>query len=334
MNYITLFVITVVKIAVVLGALLFCVAYSTLLERKVLAFMQDRYGPNRVGPFGLLQPLADGLKFIFKEDIIPATANKILYNLAPAVSLIPALMAFAVIPFGRDIQIFGQTVKMQIADLNVGILYIFAITSLGVYGIVMAGWSSNNKYSLLGGLRSSAQMISYELSLGLSIIGVLMLSETLSMSGIVAAQSGMWNIVYQPLGFLIYLISGIAELNRGPFDLPEAESELVAGYHTEYSSMKFAIFFMAEYANMITVSAIATTMFLGGWNPPHPSLGFIPPVVWFLIKVFAFIYFMMWIRATFPRLRYDQLMRFGWKVLLPLALLNIVFTATVMLFIK
>jgi len=331
---ITLIIITFVKILIVFGALLFCIAYSTLLERRVLAFMQDRYGPNRVGYFGLLQPLADGLKFIFKEDIIPKTANKILYNLAPAISLIPALIAFAVIPFGRDIEILGETVKMQIADLNVGILYIFAITSLGVYGTVVAGWSSNNKYSLLGGLRSSAQMISYELSLGLSIIGVLMITETLSMSGIVAAQSKMWNIVYQPLGFLIYLISGIAELNRGPFDLPEAESELVAGYHTEYSSMKFAMFFMAEYANMITVSAIATTMFLGGWNPPHPSLGFIPPVIWFLIKVFAFIYFMMWIRATFPRLRYDQLMRFGWKVLLPLALLNIVVTAAVMVFIR
>ena len=314
--------IAIVKVLVVFTAMLLVVAYMTLMERKVLGHMQVRYGPNRVGHYGLLQPIADGIKLFFKEDIIIPHANRIIYILAPTVIVITALMSYAVIPFGDHITILGQKVDLVVADVNVGLLYLFAISSLGVYGVVMGGWASNNKYSLLGAIRSSAQMISYELSLGLSIIGILMITGSLSTLKIVEAQSQVWFIVYQPLGFIIYLISAVAECSRTPFDLTECENELVAGYQTEYSSMKFGLYYLAEYAHILVVSSLAVSLFFGGWHGP-----FLPPVVWFLIKVFIFIFIFIWVRATFPRFRYDQLMKFGWKVLFPLSLLNIMLTA-------
>lgn len=311
---------TLVKIALVMGLVLLAVAYLTWLERKVIGDIQVRFGPSRVGPFGLLQPIADGIKLMFKEDIVPTNADRWIFLLAPAVSFIPALIVFAVIPFGPS---------FVITDVNIGLLYVFAVASLGVYGVVLAGWASNSKYALLGGLRSSAQMVSYELSLGLSVVGVVMMTGSLSLVDIVEAQGGSWlgilprwNIFPQILGFVIFLISSNAEMNRAPFDLPEAETELVAGFHTEYSSMKFAMFFMAEYAHMIAASAIATTLFVGGWQGP-----LLPPLFWFLLKVSGFIFLFIWLRATLPRFRYDQLMSFGWKVLLPLALANVVLTA-------
>lgn len=319
-----LVVIALIKVLVVFTAMLVIVAYMTLLERKVLGHMQVRYGPNRVGPYGLLQPIADGLKLFFKEDIFVPYANRVIYTLAPAVIVITALVSYAVIPFGDTIEIMGQKIDLVVADINVGLLYLLAISSLGVYGVVMGGWASNNKYSLLGSIRSSAQMISYEISLGLSIVGVLMLAGSLSMVKIVEAQSSMWFIVYQPLGFIIYFISAIAECSRTPFDLTECENELVAGYQTEYSSMKFGLYYLAEYAHILVVSSLAVTLFFGGWQGP-----FLPPVIWFLIKVFIFVFLFIWIRATYPRLRYDQLMKFGWKVLFPLALVNIMVTALV-----
>ena len=316
--------IALVKVLVVFTAMMLIVAYMTLMERKVLGHMQVRYGPNRVGPFGLLQPIADGLKLFFKEDIIVPHANRLIYIFAPTVIVITALVSYAVIPFGDSFTILGQKVDLVVADVNVGLLYLFAISSLGVYGVVMGGWASNNKYSLLGAIRSSAQMISYELSLGLSVIGVLMITGSLSTVQIVEAQSKVWFIVYQPLGFIIYLISAVAECSRTPFDLTECENELVAGYQTEYSSMKFALYYLAEYAHILVVSSLAVTLFFGGWH------GWIlPPVICFLIKIFVFIFFFIWVRATFPRFRYDQLMKFGWKVLFPLALLNIMITAVV-----
>jgi len=318
---------TILKIALVMGLVLLAVAYLTWLERKVIADIQVRYGPSRVGRFGLLQPIADGIKLMFKEDIVPANADRLIFLLAPVISIIPALIVFAVIPFGPS---------FVITDVNVGLLYVFAVTSLGVYGIVLAGWGSNSKYALLGGLRSSAQMVSYELSLGLSVIGVVMMAGSLSLVDIVEAQKGSWygilprwNVIPQFLGFVIFLVSSTAELNRAPFDLPEAETELVAGFHTEYSSMKFAMFFMAEYANMIGASAMATTLFLGGWQGP-----LLPPVIWFLLKVFCFLFLFVWLRATVPRFRYDQLMGFGWKVLLPLALVNLMLTAAALLIVS
>ncbi len=320
--------IALVKVLVVFTAMLLIVAYMTLMERKVLGHMQVRYGPNRAGPYGLLQPIADGIKLFFKEDIIIPHANRLIYIFAPTVIVITALMSYAVIPFGDNITILGYKVDMVVADVNVGLLYLFAISSLGVYGVVMGGWASNNKYSLLGAIRSSAQMISYELSLGLSIIGVLMITGSLSTMKIVEAQSQVWFIVYQPLGFIIYLISAVAECSRTPFDLTECENELVAGYQTEYSSMKFGLYYLAEYAHILVVSSLAVTLFFGGWHGP-----FLPPAVWFLIKVFIFIFFFIWIRATYPRFRYDQLMKFGWKVLFPLSLLNILITAGVMSFL-
>jgi NADH-quinone oxidoreductase subunit H len=328
-------VVMLVKIGVVFGALLLTVAYMTWIERKVIADIQVRLGPTRVGPYGLLQPIADGIKLMFKEDLVPTQVDRAVYLLAPSLSIVPAFIAFAVIPFGETTTLFGllsKPVDLHITDINVGVLYVFGVASLGVYGIVLAGWSSNNKYSLLGGLRSSAQMISYELSMGLSVVGVLILVGSLSLVDIVKAQAGAfwllglpipkWFIFSQPLGFCIYFCCALAETNRAPFDLPEAETELVAGFHTEYSSMKFAMFFMAEYANMITVSALATTLFLGGWLGP---IG--PSPVWFIGKVFVLLFVFIWIRATLPRFRYDQLMNFGWKRLLPLALLNIAVTA-------
>jgi NADH-quinone oxidoreductase subunit H len=317
-----------VKSLVVLTVMLLIVAYMTLMERKVLGHMQVRYGPNRVGPFGLLQPVADGIKLFFKEDIIVPHANRLIYIFAPTIMVVTALMSYAVIPFGDSFTILGQKVDLVLADVNVGLLYLFAISSLGVYGVAMGGWASNNKYSLLGSIRSSAQMISYELSLGLSVIGVLMITGSLSTLQIVEAQSKVWFIVYQPLGFIIYLISAVAECSRTPFDLTECENELVAGYQTEYSSMKFGLYYFAEYAHVLVVSSLAVTLFFGGWHGP-----FLPPVIWFLIKVFIFIFFFIWVRATYPRFRYDQLMKFGWKVLFPLALFNIIITAVVLSFL-
>lgn len=322
------FIVTLVKIVIVVLALLTACAYATYLERKVLGHLQHRIGPSYAGPFGLLQPLADGVKLIFKEDIVPDNVERITFALAPIVSFIPAILVFAVIPFTSEFDLFGllpSATKGVISDLPIALLFVFAIASLGVYGIVLAGWSSGSKYSLLGGIRSSAQMISYEVSYGLSIVGVILVTNTFSLTEIVSQQSGSildWNIIKQPLGFLLYITCAIAETNRAPFDLPEAESELVAGYHTEYSSMRFSMFFISEYANMLAVSAVAVTLFFGGWSGP-----FFPPIFWFLAKILVFMFVYIWLRATFPRFRYDQLMDFGWKVLFPLALLNTMITA-------
>ncbi|MHB1841968.1 MAG: NADH-quinone oxidoreductase subunit NuoH [Sulfobacillus sp.] len=297
--------------------------YLTLIERKLLGRFQLRPGPNRAGPFGLLQPLADGVKLLLKEEIIPAGVDRFVFLIAPMLSLLGALMAFAVIPFGSPVHIFGRLVPLQIAGPSLSLLYVFAVASLGVYGIVLGGWSSQNKYGLLGGLRSSAQIISYELAMGLSVIGVLLAAGSADLNQIVSAQTKEWFVFPQIVGFIVYFICAIAETNRAPFDLPEAEQELVAGYHTEYTGMKFAMFFMAEYINMITVSALATTLFLGGWHGPS----ILPSYLWFLIKVAIFLFVFVWLRATLPRLRYDRLMAFGWKVLLPVALLNALGTA-------
>lgn len=324
-----------VEIAVVLGIVLFHVAYLTYFERKILSDMQDRLGPMEVGPHGLLQPLADGLKLFFKEDIIPSGADKIIFSIAPIIVLVPALIGFAVVPFAKgSITIFGLTFRPFITDVNIGILYIFAFTSLGVYGIILGGWASNSKYALLGGLRSAAQMLSYELTLGLSIISVLLLAQSLSMVKIVEAQEKIWFIMLQPVAFVIYIMSAVAETNRLPFDMPEAESELVAGFFTEYSGMRFAFFFLAEYANMVLVSCIATTLFLGGWHAPFKFLEFIPPTIWFILKVYFILFFYIWIRGTLPRLRYDQLMKLGWKVMLPLSLANIIVTSIVIYIVR
>jgi NADH-quinone oxidoreductase subunit H len=327
-NAIIYAILSTIKIGVVIGVLLLVIAYLIWVERKVMAHMQVRMGPMRVGWHGLLQPIADGLKLITKEDIIPANASKILFIASPAIAMVPALLSIAVIPFGDTISIMGVSIDMVITDVNIGILFILAVSSVGVYGILLGGWSSNNKYSLLGGLRSSAQMISYELSMGLSLIGVIMMTESLSLVDTVNAQAGLWFVVLQPVAFVVYAISAIAETNRCPFDLPEAETELVSGFHTEYSSMKFALFFMAEYANIITVSAVGVTFFFGGWRGP-----FLPPVVWFLIKMAMCIFFFVWLRSTFPRFRIDQLMQFAWKILLPVAIANVLITGLVMSFL-
>ncbi|MEK7797974.1 MAG: NADH-quinone oxidoreductase subunit NuoH, partial [Nitrospirota bacterium] len=348
------------KIAVVMVTVLLTVAVLTLAERKVLSWMQDRMGPMEVGPYGILQPIADGIKLFFKEDIIPSGANWLLFSLAPIISLIPAFIGFAVVPYGPNIEIelYGVTIKpFIITDINIGILYVLAFASIGAYGVILGGWASNNKYSLLGGLRAAAQVISYELNVGLAIIGVIILSGSLSMVTIAEKQAGgilNWNIigmghglgiwwwipVTQVIGFVVYVISSVAETNRLPFDLPEADSELVAGWMTEYSGMRFAFFFMAEYANMILVSCIASVLFLGGYHAPYPGtlfpgiLGYFEGIAWFTVKVYGFLFLFFWIRATLPRLRYDQLMRFGWKVMLPLALANIVITSIVVYFLR
>jgi NADH-quinone oxidoreductase subunit H len=316
-----------VKALILVLVLLGAFAYMTLLERKVVARMQNRYGPNRVGPLGLFQPLADGVKLVFKEQIIPREAKTFIYALAPCLSLIVALCAFAVIPVGPDsLNIFGQ--KPWVADLNIGILYILAVSSLGVYGIALGGWSSGNKYSLMGAIRSSAQIISYELSLGLAILGVILLSHSLRMNDIVTKQQNLWFIVPEIIAFIVYVIAAVAEVNRAPFDLPEAEQELIAGYHTEYSGLRFAMYFAAEYINMVTVSSIATTLFLGGWHPFFIGPDELGPL-WFILKVLLFLFGFIWLRATLPRLKYDRLMRFGWQVLLPLAVLNLVVTSVI-----
>ena len=330
------FIIICVKVLVVFAATMLTVLMMIYAERRVSAFIQGRLGPNRVGPQGLLQPIADGIKFLMKEDIIPDGVNKPIYLLAPVIMLIPALMTFAVIPFWSDITLFGRQIPLQVADVNVGILYVLALTSIGVYGIVLAGWSSNSKYSLLGGLRSAAQLISYELAMGLAVVSIILLSGSLKLNDIVADQQGYlfsWNVFKQPLAFIIFLIAVYAETNRLPFDLSEAEQELVGGYHTEYSSMKFAMFFMAEYANMITAAALTVTLFFGGWDVPlinETSLGIwgtVLSVLSFILKMGFFLFLFIWVRWTFPRFRYDQLMKIGWKVMLPIALLNIFVTA-------
>jgi len=318
-----------VKTIVVISVLMLFVAYLTLAERKILGRLQVRFGPNRVGPYGLLQPIADGIKSFTKEDIIPANADKPLFVLAPMIALFSALSLFAVIPFGGTVHVFGRAVKLVIGDVDIGLLFVFAFATLGEYGIVLGGWSSGNKYGVLGSLRAAAQMISYEVSLGLICMGTLILAGSLRLSDVVEAQAHIWFVVYQPFAFLLYLVAGLAEINRTPFDMPEAESELACGFNIEYSSMKFALFFMAEYAHMVAVAALATTLFLGGWLGPFsstmPGLG----PLWFFIKVCVLVFFFIWERGTFPRLRYDQIMQFGWKVLFPLALANVVVTALV-----
>ncbi len=332
--------ISLVKTVIAIIVLLTAVAYTVWLERKVVGHIQNRWGPSYVGPFGLLQPLADGLKFIFKEDLTPPHVYKPLYIAAPMISLIFALTSIALIPIGNWVSIGDLDTPLQITDVNIGLLILLGITSMGVYGVALAGWSSNSKYSLLGGLRASAQMVSYEIALGLSLVGVLIMAGSFSLREIVQSQQGSWHHIIphwnlfrgQFVAFFIYLMAAYAETNRVPFDLPEAETELVAGYHTEYSAMKFAMFFMAEYANMITVSCLATLLFLGGWNGPlfGPAiLQDLLPIFWFVLKVFAFIFLYIWVRGTLPRFRYDQLMDFGWKFLFPLAVANLVITGLI-----
>jgi len=324
----------VIKSAVIIMIILGGFAYLTLFERRVLARMQTRIGPNRAGPWGLLQPVADGIKLIFNEELIPAQADRVLFILAPVITVVPALIILAVIPLGPEVTLFGRSYYLGLAsNINVGVLYILAVASIAVYGIVIAGWASGNKYALMGGVRSTAQMVSYELALALAFVGPIMLAGSMSVDAIIEGQTHLWYVILQPLGFLIFLIAAVAEINRAPFDMPEAEQELVAGYHAEYSGMKFALFFMAEYGKMIAVSFIAATMFLGGYLGPFldrwPLLG----PIYLFIKVVALLFFLVWLRATFPRFRYDQLMAFGWKILLPLGLLNVVITGVIIVLV-
>ena len=332
-------IIALIKIIIVVSILLLTVSYAVYFERKISAWVQNRVGPNRVGWLGLLQPFADVFKLILKEDIIPEKANKFIHTLAPIIAVVVAFSTYAVIPFGPQVEMFGYKINLVVADVNIGILYVLALTSLGVYGITFAGWSSGSKYSLLGGIRSSAQMISYEVSMGFSVAGVIMLASSLEPLQIVAAQKGlMWNAFVQPVGFITFLVASFAETNRLPFDLPEAEPELVGGYHTEYSSTKFASFFLAEYANMIIACGLIVTLYLGGWQVPFiEKLGLsstlvpIIQVAAFVVKVIGMLFFMIWIRWTIPRFRYDQLMNLGWKVMFPLALLNIIWVAVLIM---
>lgn len=332
-----------ILVVVIFLITLLVAAYSTYAERKVAAFLQDRIGPDRAGPFGILQPLADGLKFIMKEEIIPNVSNKFLFILGPCIAMMTALMAGVIIPWGGTLTINGERYSLQIADLNIGILYVFGVVSIGVYGIMIGGWASNNKFSLLGAIRASAQMISYEIAMGLSIIAFIITTGTLSLGEISAMQAGgegstwnFWNVVYQPLGFLIFLICAFAECNRTPFDLPECETELVGGYHTEYSSMKLGFYLFAEYINMFVSSAVISTLYFGGYNFPFMNnLGLEPNTITiigigvFFLKIVFFIFFFMWIRWTIPRFRYDQLMHLGWKILIPLAVFNIFVTGLI-----
>jgi NADH-quinone oxidoreductase subunit H len=322
------------KIVLLLVVHLSCTAYMVLFERKVAGWIQNRPGPNRVGPWGLLQPVADGLKLIFKEEIIPTAVDKTLYVLAPMISIGIALSLFVVIPFNQDFTIAGTLITGYVTDINIGILYVVALSSLGIYGIVLGGWASNNKYSLLGGMRSSAQMISYEIAMGLGLLVVMMMSGSASLVDIVNSQT-VWNIFvlpHGPIAFFIFFIAYLAETNRAPFDFPEAEQELVAGYHTEYSSMKFGSFFVAEYGNIVTASAIISTLFLGGWQPIHPVLSFIPGFIWLAGKTLFFCFCFVWIRWTLPRYRYDQLMNLGWKVFIPIGLVNVLIAGFLILF--
>ncbi|HYK43845.1 MAG TPA: NADH-quinone oxidoreductase subunit NuoH [Parafilimonas sp.] len=331
-----------ILIAIVILASLFVAMYETYAERKIAAFMQDRRGPNRAGPFGILQPLADGVKLFFKEEIIPSSSNKVLFILGPSLAMLTAMMTCAVVPWGGNLELFGRTISLQIADVNIGILYVFAVVSLGVYGIMIGGWSSNNKFSLLSALRGASQVISYELAMGISLIALLMLTGSLSMKTIVEQQMQThWNILYQPLGFLIFFICALAECNRTPFDLPEAENELNMGYHQEYSSMKLGFYLFAEYVNMFISSAIMATLFFGGYDVPFfnesslaPNLAAIIGVVAFMVKIGIFIFLFIWIRWTIPRFRYDQLMNLGWKKLIPLALANMLITGAVILWLN
>jgi NADH-quinone oxidoreductase subunit H len=318
------FILLLVKIGLVLGCLLLLAAYLVWVERKFLARLQVRYGPNRAGKFGLLQPIADAVKMLAKEDLVPEAADRALFVLAPAVVAVTALLMFAVVPFGGELAIGGRKIPMVISDINVGLLFVFALSSLGVYGVALGGWASNSKYSLLGGIRGAAQMISYELSLGLSLVPIVMLSGSLSLVDIVNAQTRYPFILVQPLSFMIFIISAMAESKRIPFDLPEAENELGAGFHTEYSGMRFGLFFLGEYVHMQVLGALVAVFFLGGWRGPY-----LPPPVWLLLKILVVALIMIWIRGTLPRLRYDQLMALGWKVLIPLALLNIIVTGAV-----
>lgn len=329
-----------ILIVIIVSISMVVAMYTTLAERKVAAFIQDRRGPNRAGPFGMLQPLADGLKLFFKEEIIPMFSNKFLFVLGPGLAMMTALMTSAVIPWGGTLVIFGREVSLQIADINIGILYVFGVVSLGVYGIIVGSWSSNNKYSLMGGLRAASQIISYELALGISLIALLMVTGTLSLKEMVLQQQqGYWNIVYQPLGFFLFLICIFAECNRTPFDLPEAENELIGGYHTEYSSMKLGFYLFAEYINMFIASAVMATLYFGGYDIPFLDESTLPVnvagvlgIVALFLKIAFFLFLFIWVRWTIPRFRYDQLMGLGWKVLLPLALLNMFLTGAAILF--
>lgn len=342
MSIMEIVIISLIKIGIIASIILFTVSYLVYFERKISAWTQNRLGPNRVGPAGLFQPFADVLKLLFKEDIVPFAANKPIHALAPVIALFVAFSTFAVIPAGPSINIFGYDISLVVADVNIGILYCLALTSLGVYAITFSGWSSGSKYSLLGGVRSSAQMISYEISMGFSIAGVLLFSESLRPMEIVTAQNGwMWNAVLQPIGFITFVVSAFAETNRLPFDLPEAEPELVGGYHTEYSSMKFAAFFLAEYANMIIASALIVTLYLGGWQFPYvesfglsKTITVLIQVASFFVKIGAVLFFFIWVRWSIPRFRYDQLMNIGWKVMFPLAIVNLLWAALLVMWIK
>jgi NADH-quinone oxidoreductase subunit H len=334
--------IPLIKIVAIMAIVPGYVAVITLAERKVIAWMQVRLGPMRVGPWGILQMVADPLKLLIKEDIVPERADRWIFTLAPVICLVPAFIVLSVIPIGPTINILGRPVTLYVTDLNIGVLFVLSISSVGVLGIILGGWASNSKYPLLGALRSAAQMVSYEVALGFSIIGVLMLSGTLSLVSIVEAQknAGFWYVFLQPIGFLLFFICGVAETNRAPFDLPEAESELVAGFHTEYSGFRFSLFFLAEYANMLTVAAMAVTLFWGGWLRPFPNvaalafLDVVPGVLWFLAKVIVFLYFYLWFRASWPRYRYDQLMKLGWQFMLPLSMANVIVTAILLVVLR
>lgn len=320
------FIIPVIKLIIVFGVVLFIAAYTTLVERKALGHMQMRYGPMRVGFHGLLQPIADGIKNFFKEDVIPENADRAVFVIAPVISISAAIILLAVIPFGDTVTVFGRQINMYLANPSIGILFILGFATLGSYGTILGGWSSGNKYGYMGGLRGSAMIISYEISMAFVVVSIIMMTGSFSIVDMVHAQSGLWNIVKQPVAFIVFLISGVAELNRTPFDMPEAESELCCGYNVEYSSMKFALFFLAEYIHMIVFASLVTTLFLGGWYGP----AFLPGIVWFLLKVFLIIFLCIWVRATFPRLRYDKVMKLEWKFLLPVALLNILATGMIM----
>ncbi len=327
MNYLLGLIILSIKIAVMLGGMLLAASYLVWLERKLLARIQIRLGPNRAGIFGLLQPIADAVKLLCKEDIVPAAADPLIFRLAPAVVAVTAMLMFAVVPIGPDLQLFGRPVAMVITDLNVGLLFVFALSSLGVYGVALGGWASNSKFALLGGIRGAAQMISYELALGLSLVPVVMLAGSFSLVAIVEAQATVPFIVLQPVSFAIFVISAMAESKRIPFDLPEAENELGAGFHTEYSGMRFGLFFLGEYVHIQVLGALTAVFFLGGWRGP-----FLPPLVWLMLKIVVVAVIMIWIRGTLPRLRYDQLMALGWKVLIPASLINILLTGAFILF--